>query len=64
MKSIKGINWSMLRNQKEWLVEQANKGNNEEAEGLLSLLDNIMDEAVSSGIATEEEVFGVNNDNN
>jgi predicted type IV restriction endonuclease len=53
-----GIDWRMLRDQKEWLVEQAHRGGNEEAEGLLALLDEVQDAAVFGGIATKEEVFG------
>lgn len=48
------IDWAMLREQKAWLFRQ----DNEFADGILNLLDAIQDEAVASGIATEEEVFG------
>jgi hypothetical protein len=52
--SISQINWTLLREQKAWLIEQ----NAWQAWGLLSLLDDIQDEAVATGMATDEEVFG------
>jgi len=62
MDAIKKIDWKELRQQKRWLAECATNAMDEEmlthAEGLLSLLDAIMDEAVATGIATDEEVFG------
>lgn len=52
------LNWATLREQKLWLIQQANNNNTWQAEGLLGLLDYIQDTAVDSGAATEEEVFG------
>ena len=52
--SISQINWTLLREQKAWLIEQ----NAWQAWGLLSLLDDIQDEAVATGMATDVEVFG------
>ena len=49
-----GIDWELLREQKEWLTNQ----NSTHADGLLCLLDAIMDDAVDSGEFTEIEVFG------
>jgi hypothetical protein len=50
-----GINWALLRKQKYWLAQQPHC---EEAEGLLSLLDAIQDEAVEVHGISEETVFG------
>ena len=51
---FQSIDWKYLREQKEWLCNQ----NTREAEGLLSLLDEVQDLAVSNEFATNEEVFG------
>jgi hypothetical protein len=48
------INWAYLRKQKEWLL----KHDNDYADGLIHLLDDIQDAAVESGECTEQEVFG------
>ena len=48
------IDWELLRKQKEWLMQF----NREEADGLLSLIDAIQDNAVNSKEFTEEEIFG------
>jgi len=53
-KLMKDINWDLLRTQKEWLL---NNGDNE-AMGLVHLLDAIQDAVVAEGIVSEEEVFG------
>jgi len=50
---MKDINWDLLRTQKEWLL---NNGDNE-AMGLVHLLDAIQDAVVAEGIVSEE-VFG------
>jgi len=52
-KLMKDINWDLLRTQKEWLL---NNGDNE-AMGLVHLLDAIQDAVVAEGIVSEE-VFG------
>jgi hypothetical protein len=51
---FRSIDWGYLRTQKEWLFSQ----NQREAEGLLSLLDEMQDMAVFHNFATSEEVFG------
>jgi len=51
---MKDTNWDLLRTQKEWLL---NNGDNE-AMGLVHLLDAIQDAVVAEGIVSEEEVFG------
>jgi hypothetical protein len=55
------IDWKLLREQKLWLYSAADvavEGDREVAWGLLELLDHIQVDAVDSGEATEEEVFG------
>jgi hypothetical protein len=49
-----GVDWDILRAQKLWLLSQTGP----EAEGLVSMLDDIQDSAVESGEANEIEVFG------
>lgn len=58
------INWKDLRKQKQTLVQLSIKYNaigdvitSENLEGVISLIDEIQDEALSAGF-TEEEVFG------
>ena len=58
-KVISTTNWELLRNQKEWLL---NNGS-DEAMGLVHFLDAIQDAVVEDGFATEFEVFGDLNDN-
>ncbi len=53
---VKSINWSLLRRQKAWLLREAQL-RNEEASGLLHLIDAIQDAAVSDKLASEAEVF-------
>jgi hypothetical protein len=48
------IDWAMLREQKQWLLNF----NDEQAAGLVYLLDALQDQAVESGELTETEVFG------
>lgn len=55
---IEKIDWSLLRKQKEWLLNQ----DNENAAGLVHLIDSIQDQAVNTASATEIEVFGVYSD--
>lgn len=50
------IDWELLRSQKSWLYKQAEKGS-DDAQGLIYLLDYIMDQAVDNNGYTEEEVF-------
>jgi hypothetical protein len=53
-KVISNTNWELLRNQKEWLLNQGS----DEAIGLAHYLDAIQDAAVEDGLATKLEVFG------
>lgn len=63
-----GIDWQLLRQQKAWLFEQSrtynarddkdNRIESNNAEGLLSLLDSLMDAVVADNLATNIEVFG------
>jgi hypothetical protein len=55
MNSIQQIDWRLLRQQKEWLM---NHSKSVEATGLLHLIDAIQDEAVDQFGFTEREVFG------
>lgn len=52
MDFFNSIDWDQLREQKRWLFEQ----NNELAQGLVNLLDNLQDQAVLAGI-DEDRVF-------
>ena len=53
------INWALLREQKAALVRMAMTGQDNQAlDGIINLLDTLQDEAVSSGLADEEIVFG------
>ena len=55
---VANINWEELRDQKLWLQSS----NDVEAEGILCLLDQIQDAAVELGIATFQEVFDIDLD--
>lgn len=54
------IDWEFLREQKEYLENEA--ANDNEVghiyEGLLGLVDALQDAAIKDGYATEQEVFG------
>lgn len=57
------IDWTVLRSQKLWLLDQNTSESTDEiafeaTEGLLSFLDYVQDSAVDQGLASEEEVFG------
>lgn len=58
------INWALLRQQKAALVRMAMAGDEFDQyerdvfDGVINLLDTLQDEAVSSGLADEENVFG------
>jgi len=58
---IAGIDWELLRQQKQLLLDalDANKIGFD-TYGLVTLIDNIQDAAVAEGIATESQVFGDN----
>ena len=62
MSVITSIDWTLLRTQKASLLELADTCTDQDQlfnlDGLLSLLDAIQDEAVATGIASEEAVFG------
>jgi hypothetical protein len=48
------IDWSLLREQKAWLLMH----DCDEANGLIHLVDSIQDNAVALGMFTEQQVFG------
>lgn len=48
-----GMDWKLLRQQKEWLLQH----DCFEAEGLLALIDYIQDQAVADQPELEKEVF-------
>ncbi len=55
------IDWHELRLQKEWLdliLMTGTEADVRMAAGLLGLLDALQDEAASSGLVPEEEIFG------
>ena len=54
MITLKNIDWVLLREQKEWLL---NNGS-DEAMGLAHFLDFIQDDAVATQGFSKEEVFG------
>ena len=54
MVDLSGVDWALLRRQKEWLMTQDGEG----AEGLLSLLDYVQDEAVDRAGLNVDLVFG------
>jgi len=55
MQPMKKLDWTLLREQKQWLLLH----DCDEARGLTHLLDALQDEAVDSGMFTENEVFGI-----
>lgn len=60
---FKHIDWKLLRDQKETLVsmtigDSISKNQEDAIIGILNLLDEFQDVAVEEGYATEEEVFG------
>ena len=55
------IDWEELRKQKSFINEALKHPqfrDSKELDGILHLIDNIQDNAVESGIWTEEEIFG------
>ena len=61
------IDWELLRRQKRAVVglrtgTVVSAEQEDAAEGLLNLLDNIQDQAADSGEVTDEEVFGGSED--
>lgn len=53
------INWGLLRAQKQELISLIEDSPDHILWGLVGLIDNLQDEAVDSGEATEEEVFNL-----
>jgi len=53
IKTMKRMDWRMLRMQKSWLLQQTHPV----ADGLVNLIDALQDAAVADGIATQREVF-------
>jgi len=51
------LDWELLRQQKEWLLQH----DCTEAEGLLALIDDIQDQAVEQQPELAEEVFAGDN---
>jgi hypothetical protein len=49
------LDWELLRQQKEWLLQHEDAST--EAEGLLALIDELQDQAVAAQPELEEEVF-------
>jgi hypothetical protein len=49
------IDWELLRQQKEWLLQH--EDDSTEAEGLLALIDELQDQAVAAHPELEAEVF-------
>lgn len=62
MSVITSIDWTLLRTQKASLLDLADICTNQDQlfniDGLLSLLDAIQDEAVATGLASVDTVFG------
>ena len=53
------IDWALLREQKEFLLTVLTRPlDSKTRDGLIHLLDALQDDAVESGIATPQEVFG------
>lgn len=48
------INWALFREQKLWLIVQPN----ENAAGILSMMDAIQDAAFATGRFSEEQIYG------
>jgi hypothetical protein len=58
-KVFTSINWKLLREQKLYMLNEANLKENPSAyDGVIGLLDAIQDAAVASGMYTEVNVFG------
>lgn len=61
---VRSIDWTLLREQKEWLMNvlQPNSSDQDMVDGILQLFDSIQDVAVSDGLASAVEVFGEDED--
>lgn len=55
---VKRINWPLLRKQKALLIKLAEQDEYRSLDGIVHLLDDIMDSAVELNIASEKAVFG------
>ena len=62
------ISWGLLRKQKKTLLkvimDTRDSEEKTDLDGILGLLDYIQDEAVETGIATEKEVFDLDEERN
>lgn len=59
--TVSKIDWQLLREQKDYLVNEANNWNDSAPnvyDGIVNLIDAIQDNAIADGLATEQEVFG------
>lgn len=67
MSNLFAVDFAELRKQKDWLLQKAMHGTEDDwdmAAGLVILIDALQDTYVERGLATEEEVFGqIDNDN-
>lgn len=60
---VRRIDYKLLADQKAWLVSSSASGPSANfAEGILGLLDTIMDAVVDDGILSERDVFGGEDD--
>lgn len=57
---LPSIDWVLLRDQKQALLQCISNEDDKLLEGLLSLIDHIQDSAVETNQYTELEVFGFN----
>lgn len=57
---LPSIDWVLLRDQKQALLQCISNEDDTLLEGLLSLIDHIQDNAVETNQYTEVEVFGFN----
>lgn len=57
---LPNIDWVLLRDQKQALLQCISNEDDKLLEGLLSLIDHIQDSAVETNQYTELEVFGFN----
>lgn len=56
---MRNIDWGLLRQQKQELTSLIEDSPDHILWGLVGLIDNLQDEAVDSGAATEEEAFNL-----
>lgn len=58
------VDFDLLRKQKDELLKQVWKKDNDLLEGLINLIDDIQDQAVDKNGVAETEVFGANHGKN